>query len=257
MNNNFSVSGVFSEAWQVLKNNVSYVYYLLAPMLALSLVGLILYPHMVYMGAGSEVDLAKTVPAFLLEIASGIAGIFATISFLFFLRNGKKDSFATWKSYVRLLPKYIGVSILQGLMILAGLVLFIIPGIYLALRYAFVTYRTLEHPTESVKNLFAAEARSTEGNRLNLLLLSIIFIITVVIVSALLEAVLTGVLGSQGIRVSDFLLEVLITPFFTLVSITAYLKLTSKQGETPAPVTETEEPAEFPEETAPVGDPVL
>lgn len=258
MNKNLSVSGVLQESWQKFSANLSFVYYLFVPMLVLSLIGALLYSGVVYTGTINNANAASAFPGFLLGVLSGLAGIFSTISLLFFLRSGKKDSWSSWTQYFRLLPKYIGVSILQGLMILAGLILFIIPGIYLAVRYAFVGYRTLEHPTERVKDLFAAEAKATEGNRVNLLLIGLVMIFIAVVVGALLHTALPGLPGSRGTAIADFLFELLITPFFTLVSIITYRKLTSTEASEATQGEKAPETIEInPKPTEPVLEPVV
>ncbi len=215
MNKDLSVSGILKESWQGFTENISYVYYLFIPSLAFSLLAIM-------------VDWQSSA---ILSLIGVIIAMFSTISLLFFFRSGKKDTYATWKNYFALLPKYIGVSILQCLMIFAGLIFFIIPGIYLALRYAFVGYRTLEHPTESIQDLFAAEAKATEGNRLTILAILVLLILTAIILSGFGSAFLSSLVGrEEGSLITSFLVEVLVTPFFTIVSILMYLKMTSKKG---------------------------
>lgn len=242
MNNNLSVSAVFGSAWKIFTDNISYVYYLLVPSFAFSLLALFVSPETYMYQPGSEVEISRSLPFFLLSIIGGIAAIFATISILFFVRRGKKQVWADWKSYVRLLPKYIGVCILQGLMILGGLILFIIPGIYLALRYAFVSYRTLEHPTESIKNLFSAEAKATEGNRFTIFCIGLVLLAILIAYSIVSDTLFATTLGTEGNMFADFVFEFLVTPFFTLVSIVTYTKLTNNKEEAPI-----EEKAEEPQ----------
>lgn len=226
MNQSISVSEVLQDSWRKFSGNISYIYYLLTPMFLCSLLGILLYPEFLYFNQGNEINIAKTLPSIALTVLGFLVGLFSTISLLFFFRSGKKDSWNNWQNYFRLLPKYIGVSILQGLMILGGLILFVIPGIYLAVRYAFVSYRTLENPTQPVKELFKAEARATEGNRMTILFIGLLLILVALILGALFNALFPNFMSSGGNPVADFLFELLITPFFTVVSILTYLKLT-------------------------------
>lgn len=229
MNHKISVSEVFESAWKSFTGNAQFVYYLLVPAFTLSLLGIILFPSSLALQNESPQAFVSMIPSLVLSLLSGIASILATISILFFLRSGKKDSWKSWSSYARLLPKYIGVCILQGLMIMVGLILFIVPGIYLALRYAFVSYRTLEHPTESIKNLFSAEAKATEGSRFTILLIGLSMGCIALIAGGLLGTLATLIVGVTGSAFADFLVELLLTPFFTLVSILTYIKLTEKK----------------------------
>lgn len=233
MNRDLTVSGILKESWAGFTENISFIYYLLAPMFVLSLVGVLLYPEVLYFEGGREMDAVKTLPSLLLSLASFIVGILSTISLLFFFRNGKKDSYTNWQNYFRLLPKYIGVCILQGLMILAGLILLIVPGIYLAVRYAFVSYRTLEHPTESIGDLFAAEAKATEGNRWTIFLIGLLLLIIAMVFAGIFGALFSGFMTGQGNPLADFLFELVVTPFFMVVSILTYLKLTSNASAEP------------------------
>ncbi len=264
MNNNLSVSEVLKSAWQVFTDNISFVYYLFVPAFALSLVGVLLFPDALYFEPGQRTEMMNSFPSFILSLLSAAAGVFATISLLFFLRSEKKDEWSTWSSYFRLLPKYIGVCILQGLMILVGLIFLVIPGIYLAVRYAFVSYRTLEHPTESISNLFAAEAKATEGNRMNIFLIGLTMVVMAVVLGAILGSLFAGAFGARGSALTDFVFELVVTPFFTIVSILTYLRLTGK-GAPEKTVTETapEKPKEkekekeaAPEAKEPTPDPV-
>lgn len=233
MDQKLSVSGILQDAWKQFSGNISYIYYLLAPMFVCSLLGILLYPEFLYFNGGSQVNIAKTLPSIILSILGFIVGLFSTISLLFFFRSGKKDTWNTWKSYFRLLPKYIWVCILQGLMILAGLILLVIPGIYLAVRYAFVSYRTLENPTKSVTELFKEEAQATEGNRSTILFIGLLLLLIALVLAGIFNALFPNFMTSGGNPVADFLFELIVTPFFTVVSILTYLKLTTPQEGTP------------------------
>lgn len=232
MNQNISVSGILQDAWRQFSGNISYIYYLLAPMFLCSFLGILLYPEFLYFSEGSQIDIVKTLPSILITLVGFVVGLFSTISLLFFFRSGKKDSWNNWQNYFRLLPKYIGVCILQGLMIIGGLILFVIPGIYLAVRYAFVSYRTLENPTQSVGELFKAEARATEGNRMTILFIGLLLILVALLIGALFSSIFPDFMSSGGNPVADFLFELIVTPFFTIVSILTYLKITKAPDET-------------------------
>lgn len=238
MNKNLSVTGILQESWKMFSANLSYVYYLFVPMFVVSFIGTLAYaePLSYYSDSAHEVNLPLLLIGTVLWILSGIVGIFATISVLFFVQSGKKDTWKEWKQYFVLLPKFIGVSILYALMVLAGLILLVLPGIYIAVRYAFVGYRTLEHPTESVKNLFKAEASATEGNRLTIFLIGLFVIFISAVTGGILSSIFSALLGHSGSSAADFIAQIIITPFTTIMSIVTYRQLTAKAKSEPDPI---------------------
>lgn len=248
MKKDILILDLIKDSWKQFTNNISFIYYLLAPMFVCSFLGIWFYPDFVALSSESSVNVAETFPAFLLTLLGLLVGFFSTVSILFFFAAGKKDTWKTWPEYFRLLPKYIVVSILQGLLILVGLILFIIPGIYLAVRYAFVSYRTLENPTQSIKELFAAEAQATEGNRFMLLKLGALLLLVTFLFMYVFTLLFPGFMTMNSNPVADFLLELLITPFFTVVSIVAYLRITGRGNETISEKTENSEILETEEE---------
>ena len=251
MNNEITVSGIFRSAWASFSEHISYVYYLMAPMFVLSLVTTVFFPEAYFVQGDQLGNAVEGLVLLVLFVVSMLVSIFPTISLLFFLRSGNKETYTSWKSYFRLLPKYIVVCILQFLMILVGLLLFIIPGIYLAFRYAFVSYRALEYPQEKIPQLFAAEAKATEGNRLTLFLLILCVFVAALATGMVLTAIFYGLLGSDGQGFVDFLVQLVVTPFFTVVSIITYLQLNGKQ-ETEVVVIEAEPEEEKSESVEPV-----
>ena len=89
----------------------------------------------------------------------------------FKLYENKKPSTKILFSYYRLLPKVIIASILYGLMVLGGLVLLVIPGIYLALRYGFFYYAIVEKNAGIIES-FSQSSKLTDGIKFDLLGLS-------------------------------------------------------------------------------------
>ena len=115
--------------------------------------------------------------------------------------------------------KFILAAILYGLLVLAGLILCVIPGIYWAIKYHFFGYFIIDQnmdPLDALKR----SGEITKGSMWNLLLLFIIFIgITFV------GAILCGI----GLLFS--------TPIVVMATVFAYRRLleTSPQVITPAP----------------------
>jgi len=67
----------------------------------------------------------------------------------------------------------IGASILFGLMVVVGLLLLIVPGIYLALRYGQFMHAIVDRDL-GVMDAFSYSSSLTSNNRLNLLLLNLL-----------------------------------------------------------------------------------
>lgn len=70
---------------------------------------------------------------------------------------------------------FLGLSLLEGIAVLAGLVLFIVPGIILAVMFMFGCYLVIDRRLTPIKAL-KESARMTKGHRWNLFLLLLVII---------------------------------------------------------------------------------
>lgn len=89
------------------------------------------------------------------------------------ITDNKKPS---WRLLYELYPralKYIGATILYGLMIVVGLVLLIIPGIYLAIRFQFYAY-FIADKNMGIMDSLRASSKATKGSVVNLLAFGLI-----------------------------------------------------------------------------------
>jgi len=100
---------------------------------------------------------------------------FAQIAIYFKLADKKKTSLKELFAYFDkgLLWKYFLVGLLLQLIILAGFLVLIIPGIYFSLKYWFAPYIYVDKRT-GVIDAFKESARLTEGVKWQLLLLGIV-----------------------------------------------------------------------------------
>jgi len=78
------------------------------------------------------------------------------------LAEGKKPSLADLYSGYPLLFKYFATAFLQGLIIMAGLILFIIPGIIWGLKYQYGVYLVIDRKMKPIEAL-KASAKLTSG----------------------------------------------------------------------------------------------
>lgn len=96
--------------------------------------------------------------------------------------------------------RFIVAAVLYGLSIFLGLLFFILPGIYLALKYMFVTYAIVDRNV-SVRDAFSLSSDFTRGNKFSLLLLALLLVL-VNILGAL--ALLYGLLVSIPVSMLAF-----------------------------------------------------
>ena len=75
----------------------------------------------------------------------------------------------------KMMLKYFLVSLLYGLIVLVGMILLIIPGIYFSIKYIFAPYLVIDK-NMSITEAFKKSADMTEGNWWNIFLFSIITI---------------------------------------------------------------------------------
>jgi uncharacterized membrane protein len=118
-----------------------------------------------------------------LSLLSLVVGIFIAMAYirvaLRFTRGETAEFEDLWMSYPKFLEFLVG-SILYGLLVLAGLVLLIIPGIYWAVRYQFFGYCILDRdvgPVAAIK----MSGRITKGSWWNLFWLGILEFLVVLL----------------------------------------------------------------------------
>jgi hypothetical protein len=144
---------------------------------------------------------------------------------LHLLRTNEERPIKELTQYGPLFLKYLVVNILYGLMVLGGIILLVIPGIYLLIRYAWVTLYTIEHPDKSIKELFHETSEMTEGHRLEIFWLLIVMIIPIMLVSGIVSEVVAGQTPQYQNFVTQVVNYAFILPWALLISCNAYLKL--------------------------------
>ncbi len=224
----FSIGDTYRVALDWWRNEAKYVYYLLLPALVVTILSnFVASPEAI---DSLAFDISSGILFFVLQILHFILITAATASFLFFISSGQKEKWENWGKYLRVLLKYIAVNILFALMVIVGLIFLIVPGVYLAMRYAFVGYRTLEHPEESISRLFAAEAERTEGHRWAILGLFLSLLVVVGVFMSIVS-VITLTLPEVLVWLTVDLVEFLfVTPIALLVGQAAYTLLNKEFG---------------------------
>lgn len=122
------------------------------------------------------VSIASTALSILVQIGM--------IKILLDLYDGKKLDFTQLYSMYPLALRYLGASILYGLMVVVGIVLLIVPGIYLAIKYQFYSFLIIDK-NMGIMDSFKKSGEMTKGNMMNLFFLGLILVV-INIIGALL-----------------------------------------------------------------------
>lgn len=156
----FSVGEVISEAWKFTKDHLGY---LLSFMVIYFLING-LFTALNYKTDSVPISLLGTVITTFIYMGLYNSALLITEG----VRPNLDQLYANWAKFA----PWILASILFGLMLLAGLALLIVPGLYLLARYGLYTFFILDRdknlgPIEALK----AAAKASEGHRWDLFLL--------------------------------------------------------------------------------------
>jgi hypothetical protein len=130
--------------------------------------------------------------------------------------NGRQVSVAeSLRIGLRAFLPLIGLSILLGIAVVIGLCLFIVPGVFLALMWCVaVPAYVIEQP--GVFESFGRSAALTEGNRLRIFALGILFFVAALILGLVVGA-LSGILSFVTFGFFTYVNAVLIQPAISSV----------------------------------------
>lgn len=183
----FSISEAIKIGWQGMKTN----FWKWAGVLAVGGAVLLLPGAIEYLITGltsgfeprSQREVSSTAVLFfgtwVTLVANIISWLLQTIITIGFITmalkavDGKPPSFRDFKSNVGKLLEMLAVNVLYGLIVFAGILLLIIPGIIWGIKYQFAPYFVIDRglgPIEALK----ASAAATAGEKLNLLAFSIV-----------------------------------------------------------------------------------
>lgn len=165
---NISKIGLIKDSWEIVKKNARLIALLLAVFIGYQFLQSAVSNTFRYSALSAVVSIAFTVVALFLEIGF--------IKIVLKLVDGRTAQFQELWAYPQYLLRFIGASILYGLIVLGGLILLIIPGIYFALRFQFYSYVLIDKDTGVVDSL-RRSWRITEGNVFNLFLFMLLLIL--------------------------------------------------------------------------------
>jgi hypothetical protein len=153
------------------------------------------------------------------------------------VQDGRRDSSVKqlFRSVAPIVLPLIGLSILLGIGVGIGFVLIIVPGLFL------MTIWSVAAPSLVIERhgVFAALRRSRElvrGHGWQVFGV-ILVVIALSIVVSIIVAILASGLGTVGIAIAQWVLDILLAPFTALIGAVLYFSLRRLHGD--APVSET------------------
>lgn len=202
----FSISDALRFGWQTLKQNFWFF------VLILIVAGLV--------SRAPAIFIREESPA----ITAGIIGLAAIILQLLvnlglnkialLLHDGAKPKWTELFSQYPLLLKYLGASILYGVAVAGGLILLVVPGIYLAIKYTFFSFVMVDKHTGIMESL-RLSAKLTDGVKWNLLGFGLLMCVI-------------NVLGALALMIGLFVT----VPISLMAAVHVYRKLESRLNQT-------------------------
>jgi uncharacterized membrane protein len=141
----FSIREMFALAWGKTKEHAWYLF-------------------LVFITYGAFLCLTRNMP-FLGSIFDFIIGISLITVSLVIVRGGTpafNDLIKSFKSY-KILWHMVLATILYAIIVIAGLIVFILPGIYLAVRLQFYKFLVVDHETMKPTDALRESMKMTEG----------------------------------------------------------------------------------------------
>lgn len=174
MNFNFSISAALKRAWHIYKKHVWFFLGIAAVMLLLNV-------------ASREYEQHFIIEA--LIIIAVIVWSYVGLSVSLAAADGKEDllRFDALKSHIptfRLLAKYVIVGIVSAFIVLAGLVLLVIPGIYFLVRLTFSKLAIIDRKG-SVKQSLKYSWHMVKGDAFWTVFLTLLVCLVLIVVGAL------------------------------------------------------------------------
>ena len=175
MNEKIVYADIFSAAWKGLKSQI----WLLAGLL----IGFtIIYSLLLQFAVPAKGEAISISGIIVMILCVLLEGLFV----MGYLRNclqtleGEEPQFSEYGKVSRLLLRYLAAWLLTSVMMMIGLALFILPGIYLVLRFQFV-YASIVDEDVGILTSFKRSWRMTKGHVLPLLVILLIQMLIITI----------------------------------------------------------------------------
>lgn len=170
--NSFSIQEALRFGWETTKSNFSLLLSLLIISALVSIVPDVIAKMVPETVWGSSVYWLVWIAAVALGFVIDVSLIFIMLRFVD--KEGVKVSMIF--SQYRLTFRYVIAAVFYGLMVVFGLILLIVPGIYFALRYQFYAYALVDKQADIFES-FKISASLTEGEKLALLRFFLILVL--------------------------------------------------------------------------------
>ncbi len=164
--NKFSISEALSFGWETFKKNVSFF---IGLVVVLALANVVVGWVLGLLGDSFVAVAINQVVSTGVSVLVSIGAIKITLDII----DGKKGDFKDLYQQYPLFLKMLGTSILEFLIVLAGFILLIVPGIYLSIKLSFASYAVVDKklgPIDAIK----ASYDMTKGNWWNLAFLGLV-----------------------------------------------------------------------------------
>lgn len=168
LKNSFSIKGALSFGWLTFKKNWQF---LVQVFIIVALFNMI--PSWLHDWSRKNLPSINFIFSIIGWVAQMVTGIGVVVISLKFVDHRKATFSDIYQHYNLFLNYFLG-SLIYGLIIIAGLILLVIPGIYFAIKYQFFSYFIVDKkmgPWKSIK----ASGKITDGVKWKLILLGIIF----------------------------------------------------------------------------------
>jgi hypothetical protein len=193
----FDVSEALSVGWQAVKENfmtlfIAVIIYMLASQVPAYILGSLAEQ-------GSTLSLLLMV---VIQVWNAYLMLGLTRYMLAFIR-GQKPEYAVLFNNTDKFGNFIIMYLRYGLVILGGTLLFILPGIYFAMKYAYVLFLVADGKSDG-SEAFKMSAKMTEGRKLNMFLFGIVGGVLVLLGFMLL--ILPGLIAAGVVSVGSYLM---------------------------------------------------
>lgn len=225
-NNIFNPTDPVFYGWNIVKSNIRFF-----GVLGVIIAGLYYLPALLEMKTLQVVDLeiiALFWALIYLIIYQFVDMGLIRIAFKFY--NGASPTIEDLFANYRLFPKYLAGSIIYMLLVGAGFIFFILPGIYFALKYQFYGYLIIDKGMGPIAAL-KESSKMTDGFKKNLIEFWLTLFCSIAVISLLLSyfiilpaRVITGAISPDLQSDFNIIVEIIIT-IIKIVIIAPIMKL--------------------------------
>lgn len=163
----FDKIGLIKDSWELVKKNVRLIAILMVAFVGYQIIQGIIQGFFGQSALSALVSIAFTVLTLFLEIGF--------IKIILKLVDGQKAEINELWAYPQYLLRMIGASIVYGIIVGVGLILLVVPGIYLAIRLQFYSYYIVDKNAGAMDSL-RMSWKATDKNVINIFLFELLIV---------------------------------------------------------------------------------